>query len=138
MEIIRILPAIFVDKIDDFQVIFGVIVRRVTPFSDHHPGKDLIRRTIQFPFHQNVGWDSGCEVTRKRTVLQVPVSFGHKGSEHHLHQDRLASPVAQRKKRALPIQMKSLVIDSHCVIVVVQVDDSDSIYLTHVLPPPKQ
>jgi len=56
----------------------------------------------------------------------------HKWRHHHLYQHGLSAAVSQGQKRALPMELKGFVTDADGVIVVIQIDQPNGIYLTHI------
>ena len=71
----------------------------------------------------------------KGPVLGITVALMHERRRHHLHQHRFTASVSQGQKRTLSIQMKGFITDFYGIIIIVQINQPDCIYLTHSTSP---
>ena len=126
---------IFTDKIDHVQRILMVFSNFLIA-AHHHSSQHITGSLIEFPLYQNKRRLARCEITFKRTILRIPVSLMHKRCRHHLHQHRFSSAVSQRQKRTLPVKVKALITDANRIVVIIDVNQTHCIDLTHLPSPP--
>ena len=120
---------------NDIQIFFTLFLH-ILCFSDHQTCKDITGSLIQCPLHENEGWLRCSKITFKRTVFCITISAMYKRGCQHLHKYRLSSSVLQRNQCTFTVKIKNFITDTICVIVIIYIDQTYCINLTHLLPPP--
>ena len=126
---------VFRNEINHLQLILAFLGNLLTS-ADHHSCQHISRTLVQLPFHQNKCRLAGGKIAGKRAILRILVSPVHKGRRNHLHQHRLSSAVSKGQQRALPVKLKGLVTDSDGIVIVIQINQTNSIYFTQLPVPP--
>ncbi len=137
MDVLLASCFVFRYKIDDFQFILGMslshaFLQNLLAPADHHPGQHVASPLVQLPFHQNERGLVGGKIAGKRAVLGILVPPVDERRHHHLHQNGLSSAVSQRQEGALPMQLKGLVADADGIVVIIQINQTDCVYLAHI------
>ena len=126
---------IFTHNADYIQVLFFVLLQ-ILGFSHHKPGKDIACALVKDPFHQNKRGFIGCEIAFKQTVLGIAISLMDKWGCQHLHQYGFSAAILKRKQCTFSIEIHGFITDAICIVVVIHIDQTYCINLTHPLPPP--
>ncbi len=135
MDILDTRFPVLADEIDHLKALSASLAHILAP-SYHHSCQHIAGAAVQNPFHQDKRRFIRGKITLKRPVFRIPVSLMHKRRRHHLHQHRLTASVSEGQQGTLAVQMKTFVTDTDRIVVVVHINQSDGIDLTHLPSPP--
>ena len=122
---------ILADKIYQLQLLFVIHILALT---HHHSCKAVTGVILQYPFHHNKRWFRCSKIAGKTTLIKITVTLLYKWCRQKLHQYGLTTTILQGNQSASAIKVQCFITDMNGIMVIIYINQPNSINLAHFLP----